>query len=468
MELNVGEWRHATASILSIGDELVRGQTLDTNSKWLADRLSLAGIEVVEHATVDDDERRIARALERLGAATDLIVVTGGLGPTADDLTRFSLARVLSGGPDADRASLATDADSLEQLKTWFAGRGKPIPEANAVQALCPAGATMLANDNGTAPGLHAAIDRLACDVFCLPGPPRELQPMFARYIEPTLRGAGRGVSGVRLLLTFGLGESAVADPIGPLMDRDRPDRGLPLIGTTASRGVVTCRIRHTATDETTLRDALDHAEDELRAILGPAVFDRRDPAKGDDIDVTLALPATLIDLCRDAGARLVTAESCSAGLLASMIADVPGASDVLSAGWLTYANEAKTSMLGVPADTIKAHGAVSSEVARAMASGALERGCDLDPAVRFAAAITGIAGPGGGTEEKPVGTVWIAVADRVTGEIDTRRFLFKGNRLAVREWSARAAMGMVRLALLGENMELLGEVERLGAKAFT
>lgn len=455
---------HRTAAVLSIGDELALGQTLDTNSAWIADQLFLAGVRTAEHATVDDDEPRTAQALERLAAAHDLVVVTGGLGPTADDLTRFALARVLSGGPDAPRGEMVEDEAALAVIRAWFARRPGGMPAANAVQALRPVAAACLPNPFGTAPGLFARVERLGCDVLCLPGPPREMQPMFAAEVLPRVRrDAGLRIA-ARLILTFGLGESLAAQRLGPLMDRDRAERGLPLVGTTASRGVVTCRLRHEAATDDLLRAALDDTEAQVNAALGPAVVARRDLAAGDEGDVTNALPETVVGLLRARGERLAVVESCTGGLLGEIVTAVAGSSHAFAGGWITYSNEMKSALVGVDPAVFAAGGpgAVSAECAAAMARGGLTRAAAGDapgqPQTAHALAITGIAGPGGGSDEKPVGTVFIALAS--TGhETEVRRFLFRGGRDAIRDWSARTALGMLRLRLRGLTMPLLGEV---------
>lgn len=455
---------HGTATVLSIGDELALGQTLDTNSMWVADRLWSLGVRPIEHATVDDDEARIAAAMERLGGAADLLIVTGGLGPTADDLTRQGLARVLGGGPGAEPVEMIEDAGAMEALVAWFARRRGAMPAANAVQALRPRGARCLANPNGTAPGLYARVERLGCDVYCLPGPPHEMRPMLEAEVVPGLRRLGGRACGVRLIVTFGLGESVVAERLGGMMDRDRPGRGLPLVGTTASKGMVTCRLRHEAGDGARLGAELDAAEAQVAALLGPAVIDRRDPARGDSLEIEGALASAVVGLLKGRGAMLAVAESCTGGLLGEMVTAVFGSSAAFWGGWLTYANDAKAAM-GVEAGLIERHGAVSREVARAMAQSAWRRARAAEARVGYALAITGIAGPGGASEAKPVGTVWIALAspgdDDASGgcRVESRRFLFRGGRGAIREWSARAALGMLRLRLIGASMPLLGEV---------
>lgn len=439
---------HKSAAVLAIGDELTLGQTLDTNSAWIADRLFARGVPVAEHATVDDDADRITGAMERLAAVHDLLVCTGGLGPTSDDLTRDALARILG-------ERLVEDADALTHIESWFAGRGG-MPAINRVQALRPASARCLPNPHGTAPGLAATCDRLGADIFCLPGPPHEMKPMFESFVEPALRCEPGRVTLSRIVLTFGVGESRVAERLGELMDRDRPGRGEPLVGTTASRGVVACRVRHTAATEADAARALDGVEREINRRLGPAVFDRRDPAAGDSLDIADALPRAVVSLLQAGGGRLAVAESCTAGLLGAEITRIAGSSNVFLGGWLTYSNEMKTAMLGVPAETLQRDGTVSGACALAMARGALDRsGAD------HALSITGIAGPGGGTPEKPVGSVWIGRAS-AGGDAEARLFRFRGNRDAVRAWAMRTALGLLRLRLVGRDMTMLAEVERI------
>jgi nicotinamide-nucleotide amidase len=433
-----------TAAVLSIGDELALGQTLDTNSAWIADRLFTLGVRVDEHTTVEDDRERIAGAMRRLVGGRGLVICTGGLGPTADDLTRCALGDVLG-------EALIEDAGALEAIRAWFAGRGG-MPEGNLVQALRPPSARGLPNPHGTAPGLEAVIGEAR--VFCLPGPPHEMIPMFESFVVPAVSETGGAAVRSRIVLTFGLGESRVAERLGELMDRDRPARGLPLVGTTASRGVIACRLRHSGDSAETVARELDAVEAEIRARLGAAVFDRRDPTRGDPVEIGGALPGAVIGLLRARGERVAVAESCTGGLLGGELTRVPGSSDVFVGGWITYSNEMKGSLLGVPATIFEEHGAVSGVCALAMARGAMARGgCD------HGLGVTGVAGPGGGRDEKPVGTVWIGRAAS-DGSAEARRFLFRGDREAVRGWAVRTALGMLRLHLVGEAMTLLGEVE--------
>ncbi|MDX9912168.1 MAG: competence/damage-inducible protein A [Phycisphaerales bacterium] len=434
---------HRRAAILSIGDELTLGQNLDTNSRWLADRLLSFGIVTIEHATVPDDLGAITHAFERLSSTADLVLSTGGLGPTDDDLTRQSLARLLS-------EELVQDAEALAALRAWYTFRYREMPATNLVQALRPTSATCLPNPHGTAPGLAltAPTGALVC---ALPGPPREMQPMFEDHVRPRLRPPP-GLVRTRFLRTVGLGESAIAErfahhPSGNLMSRERN----PLVGTTASGGIVTCRIRFesaTPCNEDAVAHTLDDLERDIRSMLEPAVF-----ATGD-----ATLEQTIVELLTERRETCATAESCTGGMIAQRITSVPGASRAFLGGLVTYANEMKIAHLGVAEGVLAEHGAVSAPVALAMARGALSA-----TGATHALAVTGIAGPDGGTPEKPVGTVWIALASRAAhgANAHARRFLFRGSRDAIREWSALAALAMLRLALVERDMALLGEVER-------
>jgi len=432
---------HRTAAILSIGDELTLGQNLDTNSQWLAQRLVAMGVIPIEHATVADDMPSTRDAIVRLAAAADVVIATGGLGPTADDLTRNALAAAMD-------QPLAEDAEALEHLRSLYSGR--EMPTINRVQAMRPMGGRILANPVGSAPGLHGAVRAgdpavgREVDVFCLPGPPREMRPMFEASVAPALRPDPEQVVRVRALHTVGLGESDVATRLGNLMSRSCN----PLIGTTASKAVVSCRIRYTGPGPAAAaQEAVAAAETAVRERVGPYVF-------GAD-DETLA--GAVLGLLIGRGKRLATVESCTGGLLGALLTEVPGSSAAYAGGWVTYTNELKQSLVGVPAELFGPGrpGAVSREVAGAMARGGLERsGAD------YCLSITGIAGPEGGSAEKPVGTVWIALAGP-GGEVECRRFAFLGERANVRDWSSRSALGMLRFELVGaRGLRMLRQVE--------
>lgn len=427
---------HRSAAIISVGDEFTLGQKLDTNSQCLSQRLTSLGVRVREHLTVDDDEDAQVHALTRLAARADLIITTGGLGPTLDDLTRAALAR-------ASDDTLIEDAEALRDIRAWYASRQRVMPEVNRVQALRPSRAVMLANPFGTAPGLRARV--ASADVFCLPGPPREMMPMFESFVVSALRADPARTVITRVLQSVGLGESAIAMRFGDLMRRDRN----PLVGTTASAGIVSCRVRYEGPPGPDARRAVEDTLARIREVLGPAVF-----AEG---DTTLAAHVIAAAIARRR--TIACAESCTGGGLGHALTSVDGSSAAFLGGFLTYSNALKEHLLAVPADLLHAHGAVSAPCALAMAEGALARTGAL-----IAASITGIAGPAGGSDRKPVGTVYVSIAwrDALHNAVhhDTRRFLFTGDRATVRQWAVLSALAMLRRAIEDfPDAPLLGEV---------
>lgn len=426
-----------TLAILAIGDELTSGQRVDTNSALIASKAEALGVRTVEHRTAADDFGQMVGAIRDLAGVASVLVITGGLGPTADDLTRQALA-------EATGDELVMDDEALATLKTWYEGRGRRMPETNTVQAMRPSRSCLLDNPNGTAPGLAAELENTR--IYCLPGPPREMVPMLDRFVLPAFREDAGSVVRIRTMPTFGLGESAVAEMLGDLMDRSRN----PIVGTTASGCVVTCRIRYEGPEDES-KVALDDTAARVRACLGDAILTDHDAE--DDGHV---LVRTVSELLRQARQTVGTVESCTGGLLGEMITALPGSSDVFAGGLVTYTNELKSRLAGVDPGLLEQHGAVSSQVALAMAKGGLPSlGTD------HALAITGVAGPGGGSDAKPVGTVWIARAS-ADGSAEARRFLFKGGREAIRLWSATTALGMLRLHLARLDAPLLGQTDQV------
>ncbi|MBX3384990.1 MAG: CinA family nicotinamide mononucleotide deamidase-related protein [Phycisphaeraceae bacterium] len=422
---------HTHAAILSIGDELTRGQMLDTNSRDLSALLLDLGVPTIAHLTIPDDRDAITRALRQLAAAAPLVIVTGGLGPTADDLTRDALADVLA-------EPLVEDADALAALEALLRARNRPLTPPQRVQTLRPTSAHCLPNARGTAPGLFAFLStpnptdnttRSAASLFCLPGPPNEWRPMFDRDVRAHLNPPPGLVIRTRLLRVIGLSEAYAATMIPGLMARDRR----PQVGITASDGVLTWRICSDNTSSPTQAESdLDSTEALIRSAMAHHVIaGAQTPAQ--------ALVARLTALAQ----TVTTAESCTGGLIASAITDVPGSSAAFRASWVTYSNDAKSAQLAVSADTLREHGAVSAPTVREMATGALAR-AQAD----FALAVSGVAGPDGGTDRSPVGTVWIALADRASGSTLARRLLIPGDRSDIRRRTVQAALGMLLLHL--------------------
>lgn len=427
------------AIILAIGDELVLGQTVDTNSAHLSAELAARGVGTLYHQTVADDRPAIADAITHASTRAPLLVISGGLGPTDDDLTRQALS-------DALGRPLMRDAAAVEAIRRFFEQRGREMPIRNETQAMHPEGTTVIPNTCGTAPGIRATLND--AEIFVTPGVPREMQVMFEQvvlpWVEERLVAAGDGGNARRVILTekintFGLGESDVADLLGELMGRDRN----PKVGTTVAGGIVSVRVRSEGDDRAAARQALEATVAEVEAKLGAVVFGRG----------LQTLQHALVSLLIERGLTLTTAESCTGGLIGSYLTDVAGSSAAYLGGWVTYSNAMKSAQLGVPAELLVEHGAVSEPVARAMAEGALENaGADL------AVGVTGIAGPGGGTADKPVGTVWIGLAHRDGGSITTEalRFNMFGERDMIRDRSAKAALQLLRLHVLGEPFDAI------------
>ena len=410
------------AWIISSGTELTLGQSLDTNAAWLAARLAQLGIRAQRHVTVPDDVGAIRDVLVQAASACDVILVTGGLGPTVDDVTRQAVA-------DAAGVPLELHAPSLERLRSFFADRQREMPAGNVVQAMIPRTASAITNTCGTAPGLYIELRGTAC--YVMPGVPFEMKAMFQQDVEPRLRASADGsVLLSRRLHTFGVPESELGERIADLMQRGRN----PEIGTTAELGMIGIRINAAAATRDEAQAYLDAAEAELRRRLGHAVFGR------DDDTLAGVIGALLVD----GNHTLSTAESCTGGLIGAFLTDIAGSSRYYLGGAVTYANEAKTSLLGVSRDELERHGAVSDVVARAMAEGAARAF-----GTHYAVSVTGIAGPDGGTAQKPVGLVFIGLHT----PSDTRGFEFRfgsdSPRHVIRARAARTALNLLRLELL-------------------
>ncbi len=404
--------------IINTGTELLLGNTLNTHGAWFGRELFKLGLRISRQTTVPDGDA-IRESLEEAIGRADAVIVTGGLGPTSDDLTREITAEVL-------RLDLITDEAALRSLEGFFALRGRTMVDANRKQALCPVGADILPNPNGTAPGIYVPPrlnGQANCAVFLLPGPPRELYPMYHAEVVPRLKAlAGiEHIHDARVLKFTGIGESDFHDGI---------DARLAVVpgleyGYCAHIGEVDLRmIGAAAAIEEGRKITLERFASFLIS------------------DDGASMEKTVVRLLKERGMKFATAESCTGGLISNRITNVPGASEVFTHGFITYANEAKIGMLGVAPQDIETHGAVSETVARAMAEGALRAS-----GACIAVSVTGIAGPGGGTVEKPVGTAWLSVAVK-GGETESFRVYHPRSRKDFKLAVSQAALEAVRRRL--------------------
>ena len=416
--------------VVTIGDELLLGFTIDTNAAHLARELAAIGVAITRRATVGDSSSAIATAVGEALERSEGVITTGGLGPTADDMTKSAIAGLFG-------REMVRDESIVRWLHDRWAtmGRTGRIPESNFEQAMIPAGAEIIPNAHGSAPGIWLEDDRGRW-VAMLPGVPREMRAMLADQLVPRLaarlgvhsEGAGSSSSVIasRTLRTTGIAESALADLLGTL---GRSIDGLAPAFLPAVEGV-DIRLTTTGTSGAEASERLARAIVKLRDVIGRYVY-----AEG-GVD----LAEVVLDECRARNVRIAVAESCTGGLLGARITAIPGASDVFLGGVLAYDNSVKTEMLGVDPSVLAGHGAVSEPVALAMAHGVRARlGSDIG------ISITGVAGPGGGTPEKPVGTVWIATDGTTTRAVGLRLI---GDRAEIRQRAAQAALDMLRRQL--------------------
>lgn len=411
--------------LISVGTELLLGNIVNTNAAYLSEKCAGLGLELYYQTTVGDNEARLCEALQTALKRSDIVILGGGLGPTPDDLTKEVTAKVLG-------KELVEDAHSRKRIEEYFAAYAvahpdKKIAENNWKQALIPKGAKVLDNPNGTAPGL--ILEENQKTVILLPGPPNELKPLFEEQVYPYLRKKQPEVIYSQMIKLCGIGESLVAEQIGDLIEKQTN----PTIATYAKTGEVHLRITAKAASEAEAKKLIKPVTRELKLRFGKAIYATEEQK---------TLEESIVELLKDRNMTLTTAESCTGGALSARIVNVPGASEVFKQGFVTYSNKAKRKYLLVKKSTLKNEGAVSVKTAREMAKSA----CVVSNS-DVAVSVTGLAGPDGGTEEKPVGLVYIGC--NVQGVLTVKEYRFNGSRSKIREQAVVAALTLLRDCIL-------------------
>ena len=406
------------AEILSVGTELLMGQIANTDAQYLSRRLSELGVTLYRHTTVGDNPSRVKQALAEALESADMVITTGGLGPTEDDLTKEMVGEFFG-------LPMELDEKSLEAVRTRMCRIGREMTENNNKQAYFPRGAIIMPNACGTAPG--CIVEHGGKAVAVLPGPPREMKDMFERQLAPYLRRRSGEHIESRFLRVFGVGESKTEVLLLDLFHGENPTLALY-----CGAGEVTARISARVPLGTDAAPMIDPMEAEIRRRLGNAVY----AAYGPSEEVNLA--STVLKMLMERGESIATAESCTGGMLISHLIDCPGASAAVHEGHVTYSNEAKMRVLGVRAETLQAHGAVSAECALEMAEGARRAS-----GATWALSTTGVAGPDGGTPEKPVGLVYVGVAGPDGARAE--RLMLRGDRDWIRTLACQNALNLLR-----------------------
>jgi nicotinamide-nucleotide amidase len=409
-----------SAEIIAIGSELLSPNRTDTNSLWLTDQLNRIGIDVKLKTIVGDDDARLEEVVKDAVKRSRVVIATGGLGPTEDDITRKVVARALG-------RRLSLDEKLLEEIRTKFQRFGMNMPERNSRQAMVIDGAEVLPNPNGSAPGLY--LEQGSCAIALLPGPPREMKPMFENHVKQRLEKiAGDVRFATRLMRVTGMGESAVDEKISSIYTQfDNPQTTILF-----NSSEIEIHLRAHGRTEGDAEALLDHLSLKIEQALGNSVFSFRGETMEEVVGRRLAMTEF----------TLAVAESCTGGLIAQRLTSVPGSSKYFIEGLVTYSNESKTRLLGVDKKLIKEFGAVSQQVARDMA-----RGVRHKAKTDFGLAVTGIAGPDGGTKEKPVGLVYIALAD--DSHTEHKKLTLPGDRELIRWRASQAALDMLRRRLI-------------------
>lgn len=410
------------AEVLAVGTELLMGQIANTNAQYISSRLPEAGIGVYYHGVVGDNPQRLRECLDVALHRSDIIIMTGGLGPTQDDLTKETVAQAFG-------RKLVLHQESLDKLKTFFERVNRPMTENNIKQAYFPENSTIITNNNGTAPG--CLIEAEGKVLIMLPGPPSEMKPMFEEFVMPYFKEKLDYKIVSRFLRIFGIGESAMETQLIDMIESQTN----PTIAPYAKEGEVTLRITARCAKDASGDELIEPVIEEIKRRLGDAVYSTHDENL-DEVAAKLLMKRNI---------TLALAESCTGGIIAGRLTDIPGISGILNRGFVTYSNEAKMENLGVKMETLQSFGAVSKETAEEMAVGARRVS-----GTHIAVSVTGIAGPGGGTEEKPVGTVFIALAD--TNGVQSKKLQLWGNRSRIRNMTALHVFDMIRKWALQQN----------------
>ena len=407
--------------LISVGTELLLGNIVNTNTQFLAEQCALLGLSMYHQVTVGDNRERLSEGVRTALGRSDVVILTGGLGPTEDDLTKEVCAEVMG-------FALKEDSHTKKRIEEYLKNSVfKVIPDNNWKQAMVPEGAIVLDNDNGTAPGLILEKNQKAA--VLLPGPPGELYPLFKKQVFPYLKKRQPEILRSQMVKICGVGESQVEDKLLDLIDKQTN----PTIATYAKTGEVHLRVTARARSEEEAKKLVKPVVKEIKSRFGDNVYSVREEE---------TLEMAVVKLLQKHELTVTTAESCTGGLLAGRLVNVPGASEVFREGFITYSNKAKRKYLDVNKSTLKKYGAVSSETAREMAiGGVFAADCDV------CVAVTGIAGPDGGTEEKPVGLVYIATY--MKEKVTVKKFQFKGNRAKVREQAVVRALDLLRRSIL-------------------
>jgi len=406
------------AEIISVGTEILLGDIVNTNAQYISKKLADMGILVYHQSVVGDNGGRLKEAYEKAFERVDIVIATGGLGPTKDDITKEVAAEHFS-------RELVLDEDSLQVMEEYFISRNQAITGGNKKQAYFPKGSIILKNPNGTAPG--CIIEEDGKILILMPGPPREMEPMLKNEVIPYLRKYQDGVLISKVLRICGIGESHMEDMIKDIVEK----QSNPTVAPYAKAGEVILRITARARTEEEAKELIAPVEKEIRKDLGDYIYGEGETSLEEEV-AKLLINNTL---------TISTAESCTGGLLAARLINCPGISSVFMQGLITYSNESKETLLGVKKETLMKYGAVSEETAMEMAKG-VAKASNTDIGI----SVTGVAGPGGGSAEKPVGLIYLGLF--IKGKVQTKKLFFKGNRQRLRDYAVTQALCWIRREL--------------------